>query len=221
VDWNDEAAMPSYILPVDDLLDSDLSEDSQSIMSSDYADSFASSEIALRLPSVNKATSATSSEGSSLLGTVLRTKKTDVIGQAIRWFNGRLTSGLAVLAYQNGESSTAAPRSGLSCPGNNRANQKAQAGKRTPGGFDDEDQSGSEEARHNSPIELKGRKRLRPNRKLACPFFKHDPELYNDRRTCTGPGWITVHRVKFVILLASSFKVYTDSPQRASLPTAP
>jgi hypothetical protein len=34
-------------------------------------------------------------------------------------------------------------------------------------------------------------------RRFACPFYKHDPDesivLY---RSCRGPGWPTVHRVK-------------------------
>ena len=32
--------------------------------------------------------------------------------------------------------------------------------------------------------------------RFACPFFKHDPERYRNRRTCPGPGWPTVHRMK-------------------------
>jgi len=31
---------------------------------------------------------------------------------------------------------------------------------------------------------------------LACPFFKHDPTRYGKVRTCCGPGFPTVHRVK-------------------------
>ncbi|KAI8943432.1 hypothetical protein NX059_001442 [Plenodomus lindquistii] len=32
--------------------------------------------------------------------------------------------------------------------------------------------------------------------RFACPFYKHDPEQYRSRRTCPGPGWPTVHRMK-------------------------
>ncbi|RBR11162.1 hypothetical protein FVER53590_29903 [Fusarium verticillioides] len=32
--------------------------------------------------------------------------------------------------------------------------------------------------------------------KFACPFFKHDPERYKTTRSCMGPGWTNVHRVK-------------------------
>jgi hypothetical protein len=33
---------------------------------------------------------------------------------------------------------------------------------------------------------------------MACPFFKYDPDKYKTERTCPGPGWDDVHRVKFV-----------------------
>jgi hypothetical protein len=33
-------------------------------------------------------------------------------------------------------------------------------------------------------------------RRLACPYFKRDPRKYSEERSCVGPGWRTVHRVK-------------------------
>lgn len=35
-------------------------------------------------------------------------------------------------------------------------------------------------------------------RKLACPYFKHDPSRYGSRGSCSGPGWSNVHRMKCV-----------------------
>lgn len=34
------------------------------------------------------------------------------------------------------------------------------------------------------------------NKRLACPFFKHNPQRYQEERSCVGPGWRTVHRLK-------------------------
>ncbi|KAM0556473.1 hypothetical protein ACHAO7_002599 [Fusarium culmorum] len=31
---------------------------------------------------------------------------------------------------------------------------------------------------------------------FACPFYKHDPVKYKNSRSCVGPGWKSVHRVK-------------------------
>lgn len=33
-------------------------------------------------------------------------------------------------------------------------------------------------------------------RKFACPFFKFDRQAFMSSRTCVGPGWDSVHRVK-------------------------
>jgi hypothetical protein len=33
--------------------------------------------------------------------------------------------------------------------------------------------------------------------KLACPYFKHDPAKYRQWRVCCGPGWGSIHRVKY------------------------
>lgn len=33
-------------------------------------------------------------------------------------------------------------------------------------------------------------------RRLGCPFFKRNPHRYKAERSCVGPGWLTVHRVK-------------------------
>ncbi|KAK0634327.1 hypothetical protein B0T17DRAFT_2464 [Bombardia bombarda] len=35
-----------------------------------------------------------------------------------------------------------------------------------------------------------------PRRRFACPFSKHDPARYKSVKTCCGPGWTDVHRVK-------------------------
>ena len=42
----------------------------------------------------------------------------------------------------------------------------------------------------------KSNKKARPDPKFACPYYKHDPEKYRSHRTCLGPGFPTVHRVR-------------------------
>jgi len=34
--------------------------------------------------------------------------------------------------------------------------------------------------------------------RYACPFFKRNPQKYGSRSACSGPGWESVHRVKYV-----------------------
>ena len=33
-------------------------------------------------------------------------------------------------------------------------------------------------------------------KRLACPYFKREPEKYRNERSCPGRGWMTVHRLK-------------------------
>lgn len=33
-------------------------------------------------------------------------------------------------------------------------------------------------------------------KRFACPYFKNNPGKFRHKRTCCGPGWPTVHRVK-------------------------
>lgn len=44
--------------------------------------------------------------------------------------------------------------------------------------------------------------RASPGKKFACPFSRHDPAKYKSVKTCCGPGWDTVHRVKYGIPLS-------------------
>jgi hypothetical protein len=37
-----------------------------------------------------------------------------------------------------------------------------------------------------------------PGRRLACPYFKHNPQKYRNVHPCLGPGWTSIHRLKYV-----------------------
>ncbi|KAK4038176.1 hypothetical protein C8A01DRAFT_37881 [Parachaetomium inaequale] len=43
-------------------------------------------------------------------------------------------------------------------------------------------------------------------KKFACPFCKHDPVKYRKTKTCCGPGWDDVHRVKEHVYRRHSLK---------------
>lgn len=44
--------------------------------------------------------------------------------------------------------------------------------------------------------------------RFACPFFKHEPHRFRNRRTCPGPGWPTVHRMKEHLYRAHAQSIY-------------
>ncbi len=51
-----------------------------------------------------------------------------------------------------------------------------------------EEKRGSKRSRIDAP-------RPRP---FACPFFKKDPSKHKHKQACTGPGWPTISRLKYV-----------------------
>jgi hypothetical protein len=49
-------------------------------------------------------------------------------------------------------------------------------------------------------------------KRLACPYYKHNPHAQLPSRACSGPGWPSVHRLKFVLsLLLFLFGMLTNS----------
>lgn len=70
-------------------------------------------------------------------------------------------------------------------------NKKRSSQKDSEGSGDSDDDEGSKGF---------GSKRAKMEenmgKRLACPFFKRNPQRYQEERSCVGPGWRTVHRLK-------------------------
>jgi hypothetical protein len=35
-----------------------------------------------------------------------------------------------------------------------------------------------------------------PRERFACPYYQHSPSFYQSKRSCPGPGWLSVSKVK-------------------------
>ncbi|KXH46095.1 hypothetical protein CNYM01_06832 [Colletotrichum nymphaeae SA-01] len=71
--------------------------------------------------------------------------------------------------------------------------------KRQLKGRNQEDDGGSENDESNDRNRNKKRTKTDEDdnrQKFACPFYKHDPARYKSHRTCVGPGWHGIHRMK-------------------------
>ena len=62
---------------------------------------------------------------------------------------------------------------------------------------------GHEDDPNKRPKQKELGEHLQTLKKFACPFYKHDSQKYRENpltgskfRTCAGPGWQSVHRVK-------------------------
>lgn len=92
--------------------------------------------------------------------------------------------------------------------GSNSSSRTFQTGKqtsRTAGqkrskGQSSRDESENEEDNENSRRK-KDNKRTKTTKddtrpRFACPFHQHDPKRFGTERTCCGPGWLDISRVK-------------------------
>lgn len=85
---------------------------------------------------------------------------------------------------QQGESSTNVDRSLGSCA------NVGQVKRRLP---DDEEDGEDKEKKRPRTRDLSND----GPRKMACPYFKNNPQVYSQWRSCPGPGWDSVNRLKY------------------------
>jgi hypothetical protein len=70
--------------------------------------------------------------------------------------------------------------------------------QRDDGGDDGEDDNRNN---GNKRLPRTPKAALSVSRKFACPYYKRDSENCHKWRSCSGPGWDTVHRVKYYTLI--------------------
>lgn len=82
--------------------------------------------------------------------------------------------------------------------------RKSRSDDTTPPNDDDQD-SGSNKRRRGSHATIESSEMAT---RFACPFYKHEPHRFRSRRTCPGPGWPTVHRMKEHLYRAHGQSIY-------------
>jgi len=73
---------------------------------------------------------------------------------------------------------------------------KRSWGNYNNGGTDDDDGDEENDDSDKPRKRVKEEARRTQLKRLACPYFKYDPDCYQDWRSCAGPGWGTTHRLK-------------------------
>lgn len=106
----------------------------------------------------------------------------------------------------NGNASKSNCRHGLSSEGagNEQRNGKRRASQHRSDksnrdlseNEDDDDDGDDDGGKHPRQKKVKLEEGEPSKKRLACPFFKHNPRRYQEERSCVGPGWRTVHRLK-------------------------
>jgi len=118
--------------------------------------------------------------------------------KAISWLTAKVDSKLTLLAYQQGESSSSVQNNPYAKDDGKQFGRAPQCKKRPTRGSDGDDNDEpieEDDGRGDDPAGNGKKKAKMLSMRLACPFFKHNSRVYT-RRSCKGPGWDTVHRVK-------------------------
>lgn len=111
----------------------------------------------------------------------LNRKKKEIVDRSMALFQSKLNVCL--------------DNSASAAPGKQRPAKRAR---------DDDDGGGSSSTPkpHSSEVSTRATRKKRVKRdeadvvRYACPFCKHNPAKYKHVKTCCGPGWEDVHRVK-------------------------
>ncbi|KAJ3548026.1 hypothetical protein NM208_g1212 [Fusarium decemcellulare] len=116
--------------------------------------------------------------------------------------SGQRHRGTSTRDEQNGTSRKSSPNQKRESPEQNRASGAvATSGQKRPLALarrheedDKDDDSGGEDGEPPAP---KRQQKEDPDaKKFACPFYKHNPQEFKEFRTCMGPGWTSIHRIK-------------------------
>lgn len=112
----------------------------------------------------------------------------------------RIEVNLGFITYTHSNRDNTANPSAGSAPMTSHINRTTTQGigKRKPRSDDhhppnEDEQDGPNKRRRGSLATVESSE---TGARFACPFYKHEPSRYRNRRTCPGPGWPTVHRMK-------------------------
>lgn len=125
-------------------------------------------------------------------------KKRAIMDRLMLWAKAWLESRLALLSYQQvGDGSHASQGTELPLSESDANQSEPVFGIPRKLGGDGEDGHGEEESGSGEGHEGNKRAKQSENPPLfACPYFQRDPDRYGVRRSCPGPGWREIHRLK-------------------------
>ncbi|KAH9885965.1 hypothetical protein F4778DRAFT_759862, partial [Xylariomycetidae sp. FL2044] len=130
----------------------------------------------------------------------LALKKQEAIERFMAAFNEWLEKRLAIVNYAYGAAESAGTPSGGSYEdggGGQAGRDTSRRPKRQLGGDEkDNSSAGGDENGGDRGGNKRAKKDAEIERKWACPFYKHDPRAHSGRRSCAGPGWTSIHRLK-------------------------
>jgi hypothetical protein len=175
--------------------------------------------------SPSSVTTTTTSTSSSFLGTSVSEASTDMSYSFIRspehrrgmldcvvqwlgqWIDQQF-QGFVFVCCSGAEDADRRPGSPTTHTGNDRSKadtchrQNAKGKRRADDDLPNDDSD--DDSRRDSKRPKPDSSAFSSQRRFACPFFKRNPTRYQEVRSCFGPGFKTIHRLKSVTSLIGS-----------------
>ncbi|KAH8898428.1 hypothetical protein GQ53DRAFT_837335 [Thozetella sp. PMI_491] len=127
------------------------------------------------------------------------TQKEDVLRRTMMRFLAWLDARIALACNKDSSPSSSTSDFKSICHAETPGRSEPPSRQTKRGRQDDDEGEENEDDGDGDRRPLKAKKRNSANAKvpkLACPFFKRDHRKYQNWRSCPGPGWDTVHRIK-------------------------
>ncbi|OCK79198.1 hypothetical protein K432DRAFT_355440 [Lepidopterella palustris CBS 459.81] len=152
----------------------------------------------LSSPSSGTHNNSYSTDGDETVSDLVAARKPAILHRLMTKFYSMLDPSTGIV-IRNGTKSSSSQRAGESgsTSGSQSSGSYGFKPKPSKGGFsgrntDEQDNSDKPQKPPENHLEDE----LGNSRKLACPYFKRNPRKYQKFRSCPGPGWDTVHRLK-------------------------
>jgi hypothetical protein len=122
------------------------------------------------------------------------------------YFNATLDTFLVrveILTYQNGNENDSASKpssvdlSGAKSALNPKWGRQGSRKRPAPGNDEEDEDIDDRDGDPGDPEDPEGPTYKTLSRRLACPYFKHNPGRFRSSRSCGGYGWETTHRLKY------------------------
>ncbi|KAI1389110.1 uncharacterized protein F4822DRAFT_404991 [Hypoxylon trugodes] len=144
-------------------------------------------------------------------------KKQEAVALVMAHFNRWLNKRLEIISYAyeaseasgNSVNNSGSVGSGSGDAGQGRSTRSTRAKRRLGGDDQDNSSAGGNEGDPSRGGNKRAKKDIEPDRKFACPFYKHDPKTHSKHRSCAGPGWASLHRLKEHLYRAHRLPKYT------------
>lgn len=192
--------IPSSTPPMTLLVDSGAEDGSNSSDGEDEEDADGSEQEATpdSRPNSERLSSESGSD-SSLVSPLLDAQRRQMVDRLMAEFRDLLNQTIRARGRPSGEGSPGASPSASQGPRQN--NSQGSHGNRNQGWSRNQSLSDNGEAdgdgKSGEGSSAAGAPEVRLGRKFACPYFKREPRKHRKHRSCVGPGWTTVHRVKY------------------------